>query len=53
MGNLEPKFYQEMVKGLKLDEQSTKFLAENQFNNEKWGQIRQILKDVFIEKPAS
>jgi hypothetical protein len=53
VGNLEPKFYQEMVKGLKLDEQSTKFLAENQFNNEKWGQIRQILKDVFIEKPAS
>ncbi len=53
VGNLEPKFYQEMVKGLKLDEKRAKFLAENQFNNEKWGHIRQILKDVFIERPAS
>ena len=34
VGNLEGKFYMEMIKGLGLDEELTEFLADNHLNKD-------------------
>ena len=44
VGNIEPKFYQEMVKGLFLDEKTEEYLKENQMNVSEWPKMQGILQ---------
>jgi alpha-methylacyl-CoA racemase len=51
VGNLEPKFYAEMVRGLDLTEEERTFCEGGQFTEEQ-DQLRSLLTRKFMEKTA-
>lgn len=52
LGNLEPKFYQEMVEEMGLSEEDKEFCLENQINTEQWPKMRAIFAKKLMEKSA-
>lgn len=44
IGNLEPKFYQEMIKGLTLNQKETEFMENAQFDRASWTNLRILIQ---------
>ena len=50
IGNIEAKFYEQMLEGLKLDVETSLFLLENQMNVSEWGKMIKVFEKIFSEK---
>ena len=50
VGNIEAKFYAEMIAAMKFPEQRSEYLLENQMNEEEWPKMKEILQEEFSKK---
>jgi alpha-methylacyl-CoA racemase len=50
IGNIEAKFYAEMIAAMKFPEQRSEYLLENQMNEEEWPKMKEILQEEFSKK---
>lgn len=52
IGNLEPKFYNEMIEASEMLSADKSFCLENQLNVEAWPKLRKILGEQLMNKTA-